>query len=37
MQARAHRIDQLLLLVKAHQADAECHRRGAAVGGDHVL
>ena len=37
MQARAHRIDQLLLLVEAHQADAERQRRGAQVGRDHVL
>ena len=37
VQARAHLVDQLLLLLQAHQADAEGERGHAAVGRDHVL
>jgi hypothetical protein len=37
MKARAHGIDQALLLGEPHQADAKRKRGCAAVGGDHIL
>ena len=37
MQARAHRFDQPLLLVQAHQADPESQRGGAVIRSDHIL